>query len=83
MWWLAIYAAALHQGDRLQANSVVQKLGERDRVYVLTQTVPLQKKKTTFKKRLESHIVSNARVLPGSCELHYFTFFHNHLNETV
>ena len=52
----AIYAAALHQGDRLQANSVVQKLGERDRVYVLTQTVPLQKKKTIFKKRLESHL---------------------------
>ena len=49
-------AVALHQGDRLQANSVVQKLGERDRVYVLTQTVPLQKKKTIFKKRLESHI---------------------------
>ena len=50
MVWLAIYAAELHQGDCLQANSDVQKLGERDRVYVLTQTVPLQKNQTIFKK---------------------------------
>ena len=40
----------VYQGDHLQANSVVQKLGERDRVYVLTQTVPLQKNQTIFKK---------------------------------
>ena len=52
MVWLAIYAAELHQGDRLQANSVVQKLGERDRVYVLTQTVPLQKKEDYFQKKI-------------------------------